>query len=91
MSSTDPPVQPRVVIVVAGMDGALPSVVGGLVGCPVIAVPTSGGYGAPFAGVAPLLPMLNACAVGTHVVHIHNGFGGPMVARRLLRRPVAQS
>lgn len=65
----------RVVIVVAGMDGALPGVVGGLVRVPVIAVPTSVGYGASFGGVAALLTMLNACAPGVTVVNIDNGFG----------------
>ena len=80
-----------VVVVVAGMDGALPSVVGGLVGCPVIAVPTSVGYGAAFSGVAPLLTMLNACASGITVVNIDNGFGGAMAALRILRGPDAQA
>ena len=65
----------RVVIVVAGMEGALPSVVGGLVGVPVIAVPTSVGYGASFGGIAALLGMLNSCATGVSVVNIDNGFG----------------
>ena len=65
----------RVVIAVAGMEGALPSVVGGLVSCPVIAVPTSVGYGASFDGVAALLAMLNSCASGVSVVNIDNGFG----------------
>jgi pyridinium-3,5-biscarboxylic acid mononucleotide synthase len=64
-----------VIIVVAGMDGALPSVVGGMVSCPVIAVPTSAGYGASFNGLAPLLTMLNSCAAGVSVVNIDNGFG----------------
>ena len=73
------------VIVVAGMDGALPSVVGGLVGVPVIAVPTSVGYGASFAGVAALLAMLNSCASGVTVVNIDNGFGAAMAAARILR------
>jgi NCAIR mutase (PurE)-related protein len=63
------------VIVVAGMDGALPSVVGGLVSCPLIAVPTSVGYGSSFEGLAALLTMLNSCAVGMSVVNIDNGFG----------------
>lgn len=74
-----------VVIVVAGMDGALPSVVGGLVRCPVIAVPTSVGYGAAFAGVAPLLTMLNSCSPGVSVVNIDNGFGAAVVAHKILR------
>ena len=65
----------RVIIVVAGMEGALPSVVGGLVDCPVIAVPTSVGYGASFGGLAALLGMLNSCASGVTVVNIDNGFG----------------
>lgn len=70
----------RVIVVVAGMDGALPSVVGGLVNVPVIAVPTSVGYGASFGGVAALLTMLNACAPGIAVVNIDNGFGAGFVA-----------
>jgi pyridinium-3,5-biscarboxylic acid mononucleotide synthase len=72
-----------VVIVVAGMEGALPSVVGGLVGCPVIAVPTSVGYGAAFGGIAPLLGMLNSCAAGVTVVNIDNGFGAAVAATRI--------
>ena len=64
-----------VVVAVAGMEGALPSVVGGLASCPVIAVPTSVGYGASFGGVAALLAMLNSCASGVSVVNIDNGFG----------------
>jgi NCAIR mutase (PurE)-related protein len=73
----------RVVIVVAGMEGALPSVVGGLVKVPVIAVPTSVGYGASFGGVAALLGMLNSCAAGVSVVNIDNGFGAAAVASRI--------
>ncbi|MEX2181071.1 MAG: nickel pincer cofactor biosynthesis protein LarB [Gemmatimonadaceae bacterium] len=73
-----------VVIVVAGMDGALPSVVGGLVRVPVIAVPTSVGYGAAFGGLAPLLTMLNSCAAGVTVCNIDNGFGAAMAATRIL-------
>ena len=69
-------VQARVLVVVAGMEGALASVVGGLVDKPVIAVPTSVGYGASFGGVAALLSMLNSCASGVTVVNIDNGFGG---------------
>lgn len=65
----------RVVVAVAGMEGALPSVIGGLVECPVIAVPTSVGYGASFGGVSALLSMLNSCASGVSVVNIDNGFG----------------
>jgi NCAIR mutase (PurE)-related protein len=70
----------RVIIVAAGMEGALPSVVGGLVSVPVIAVPTSVGYGASFGGVAALLGMLNSCANGVSVVNIDNGFGAACVA-----------
>ena len=73
-----------VIVVVAGMEGALPSVVGGLVGAPVIAVPTSIGYGASFGGLAALLGMLNSCAAGVTVVNIDNGFGAAMAAVRLL-------
>jgi pyridinium-3,5-biscarboxylic acid mononucleotide synthase len=73
----------RVVIVVAGMEGALPSVVGGLVKVPVIAVPTSVGYGASFGGVAALLGMLNSCAAGVSVVNIDNGFGAAAIASRI--------
>jgi len=69
-----------VVVVVAGMEGALPSVVGGLVSCPVIAVPTSIGYGASFNGLAALLAMLNSCASNVTVVNINNGFGAGYVA-----------
>ena len=75
-----------VVIVIAGMDGALPSVVGGLVRGPVIAVPTSVGYGASFQGIAPLLTMLNSCAAGITVVNIDNGFGAAMAASRITHR-----
>jgi NCAIR mutase (PurE)-related protein len=75
-----------VVIVVAGMDGALPSVVGGLVRCPVIAVPTSVGYGASFGGVAALLAMLNCCASGVTVVNIDNGFGAAFAASRITHK-----
>ena len=70
----------RVIIVVAGMEGALPSVVGGLVDVPVIAVPTSVGYGSSFGGLTPLLAMLNSCASGISVVNIDNGFGAAAVA-----------
>ena len=70
----------RVIVCVAGMEGALPSVVGGLVGAPVIAVPTSTGYGASFGGVAALLGMLNSCASNVTVVNIDNGFGAACVA-----------
>ncbi|HEX5972339.1 MAG TPA: nickel pincer cofactor biosynthesis protein LarB [Gemmatimonadaceae bacterium] len=73
-----------VIIVVAGMDGALASVVGGLARVPVIAVPTSVGYGAAFGGIAPLLTMLNSCAAGVTVVNIDNGFGAAVAAARIL-------
>jgi NCAIR mutase (PurE)-related protein len=75
----------RVVIVVAGMEGALPSVVGGLLSVPVIAVPTSVGYGASFGGLAALLGMLNSCAAGVTVVNIDNGFGAAVAASRIVR------
>ncbi len=75
-----------VIIVVAGMEGALPSVVAGLVRVPVIAVPTSVGYGASFQGLAALLGMLNSCAAGVTVVNIDNGFGAAAAAHRLLGR-----
>ncbi|MBI3992465.1 MAG: nickel pincer cofactor biosynthesis protein LarB [Candidatus Lambdaproteobacteria bacterium] len=75
----------RVLVVVAGMEGALPSVVGGLVRVPVIAVPTSVGYGASFGGVAALLAMLNSCAPGVSVVNIDNGFGAGYVAALINR------
>lgn len=74
-----------VLIVVAGMEGALPSVVAGLADCPVIAVPTSIGYGANFSGLAPLLTMLNSCAAGVGVVNIDNGFGAAVLAGQILR------
>lgn len=73
----------NVIVVVAGMEGALPSLVTGLVSCPVVAVPTSVGYGASFGGVAALLGMLNACASGMAVVNIDNGFGGAAMASRI--------
>lgn len=75
--------QANVIIVVAGMEGALPSVVGGLVSCPVIAVPTSVGYGASFGGIAALLGMLNSCAPGIAVVNIDNGFGAACMANAI--------
>jgi pyridinium-3,5-biscarboxylic acid mononucleotide synthase len=75
----------RVLIVVAGMEGALPSVVGGLTAAPVIAVPTSIGYGASFNGLAALLAMLNSCASGIAVMNIDNGFGAAALAARILR------
>ena len=77
------------IVVTAGMDGALPSVVGGLVDCPVIAVPTSIGYGAAFGGLAPLLTMLNACSANVVVVNIDSGFKGGYVAALIARRCAA--
>jgi pyridinium-3,5-biscarboxylic acid mononucleotide synthase len=79
------------IVVVAGMDGALPSVVGGLADCPVIAVPTSVGYGAAFAGVAPLLTMLNACSANVAVVNIDAGFKAGYVAALIARRAAVRS
>jgi NCAIR mutase (PurE)-related protein len=73
----------RVIVVAAGMDGALPSVVGGLVDKPMIAVPTSVGYGAGFQGLAPLLTMLNSCSAGIAVMNIDNGFGAGVLAHRI--------
>ena len=74
------------VIVVAGMDGALPSVVGGLVSVPVIAVPTSIGYGASFGGVSAMLTMMNSCSPGVGVVNIDNGFGAAALAYKCVKR-----
>ena len=79
--------QARVVVVVAGMEGALPSVVAGLIAAPVIAVPTSVGYGASFGGVAALLAMLNSCAPGIAVVNIDNGFGAGYMAAVINAQP----
>jgi len=83
MNSRDRLIEARVVIVCAGMEGALPSVVGGLVNVPVIAVPTSIGYGASFGGLAALLGMLNSCGSGVTVVNIDNGFGGGYAASQI--------
>ena len=80
----------RVIVVVAGMEGALPSVVGGLVRVPVIAVPTSTGYGASFGGLAALLGMLNSCASGVSVVNIDNGFGAGYIASLINHLPAVQ-
>jgi hypothetical protein len=80
----------RALVVVAGMEGALPSVVGGLVNAPVIAVPTSVGYGASFRGLAPLLAMLNSCAAGVAVVNIDNGFGAGYMAATINRTALAE-
>jgi hypothetical protein len=85
MNSRERLTQARVVVVCAGMEGALPSVVGGLVSCPVIAVPTSVGYGASFHGLAALLGMLNSCASNVTVVNIDNGFGAGYVASLINR------
>jgi len=83
LTQTDVLRSAAVIIVIAGMEGALPSVVGGLVKAPVIAVPTSVGYGASFGGLAPLLAMLNSCAAGITVVNIDNGFGAAVAASRI--------
>jgi hypothetical protein len=85
MNSRERLTEARVVVVCAGMEGALPSAVGGLVSCPVIAVPTSVGYGASFHGLAALLGMLNSCASNVSVVNIDNGFGGGYVASLINR------
>ena len=77
--------QARVIIAVAGMEGALASVLGGLVACPLVAVPTSVGYGASFGGLAALLAMLNSCAPGVAVVNIDNGFGAAVHAHQIMR------
>ena len=82
--------QARAVIVVAGMEGALPSVVGGLVSVPVIAVPTSIGYGASFEGLTALLSMMNSCSAGISVVNIDNGFGAGYIANMIDRRTAPQ-
>jgi hypothetical protein len=76
----------RAIVAVAGMEGALPSLVAGLVDVPVVAVPTSVGYGANFGGVAALLSMLNSCASGVSVVNIDNGFGAGVLAHKILTR-----
>ena len=85
LANTDKLMAARVVIAVAGMEGALASVIGGLTDCPLIAVPTSVGYGASFGGVAALLSMLNSCASGSCVVNIDNGFGAGFLANRINR------
>ncbi len=85
LSSAETVRRAGVVIAVAGMEGALPSVVAGLVSAPVVAVPTSVGYGAAFGGLAALLAMLNSCAPGVAVVNIDNGFGAGLLAVRVLR------
>ncbi len=83
LAHTDELMRARVVISVAGMEGALASVIGGLVSCPVIAVPTSVGYGASFGGLSALLSMLNSCASGVSVVNIDNGFGAGYLAHMI--------
>jgi NCAIR mutase (PurE)-related protein len=85
LSHRDVIAEADILIVVAGMEGALPSVVAGLADCPVVAVPTSIGYGASFNGLAALLSMLNSCAAGVGVVNIDNGFGAAMLAGQILR------
>jgi pyridinium-3,5-biscarboxylic acid mononucleotide synthase len=85
MSNRERLMRARVIVVCAGMEGALPSVVGGMVSCPVIAVPTSIGYGASFHGLAALLGMLNSCASNVTVVNIDNGFGAGYVASLINR------
>jgi NCAIR mutase (PurE)-related protein len=81
----------RCIVVVAGMDGALPSVVAGLVSGPVVAVPTSVGYGAAFEGLAPLLTMLNSCAPGVAVVNIDNGYGAGHFAAQVAAEGAADA
>ena len=83
LSNLEPLMSARCVIAVAGMEGALASVIGGLVDCPVVAVPTSVGYGASFGGLSALLAMLNSCASGCSVVNIDNGFGAGYLASRI--------
>jgi len=85
LAHTEAIARASVVVVVAGMEGALASVMGGMVDAPVIAVPTSIGYGASFSGLAPLLTMLNSCAAGVGVVNIDNGFGGGYLAALIAR------
>ena len=83
LANLEPLMSARAIVVVAGMEGALASVVGGLVDCPVIAVPTSIGYGASLGGLSALLSMLNSCASGVSVVNIDNGFGAGFLASRI--------
>lgn len=83
LQNLEPLMQARVIVAVAGMEGALASVIGGLADCPVVAVPTSVGYGASFGGVSALLSMLNSCASGVSVVNIDNGFGAGFLASRI--------
>lgn len=91
LSHEDEIAEAAAIIAVAGMEGALASVVGGLAKCPVIAVPTSVGYGASFGGIAALLSMLNSCASGVSVVNIDNGFGAAVAASRVNHPNVSQS
>ena len=86
LSKTDTLARARAVVAVAGMEGALPSVVGGLVDVPVVAVPTSVGYGASFGGITALLSMMNSCSSGVSVVNIDNGFGAGYIASMIDRR-----
>ena len=83
LHNMEPIMSARCIVAVAGMEGALPSVIGGLADCPVIAVPTSVGYGASLGGIAALLSMLNSCASGVSVVNIDNGFGGGYLAHMI--------
>ena len=83
LAHTEELMRAQAVVAIAGMEGALASVIGGLADCPVVAVPTSVGYGASFGGVAALLSMLNACAAGVSVVNIDNGFGAGFLAARI--------
>jgi len=83
LAHMDALMEAKVIIAVAGMEGALASVLGGMVDCPVIAVPTSVGYGASFGGLSALLSMLNSCASGVSVVNIDNGFGAGFLASRI--------
>lgn len=91
LDSFDRIARSRCIIVIAGMDGVLPSVVGGLVSCPVIAVPTSVGYGANLNGIAPLLTMLNSCAPNVSVVNINNGFGAGYIASLIHKMSLCKS
>ena len=90
LAHLDELMEASVVVAIAGMEGALASVLGGLVDCPVIAVPTSVGYGASFGGVSALLAMLNSCASGVSVVNIDNGFGADYLASMINHMGVAE-
>ena len=90
LSHMDEIMTARVIVAIAGMEGALASVIGGLADCPVIAVPTSVGYGASFGGVAALLSMLNSCASGVSVVNIDNGFGAGYLASMINHMEAAE-